>query len=177
MSRVNVTIKGIAPLLQHRYPSEKEEVKITKKTGVKDYSDEVELSLYKNADGMIYQPAEHILGAMIKAAVDFKITGKGKKTYKDLVKGTIIVEPDAIPHKNPEWEIDRRPVVIQRSRVMRSRPKFVNWELSFIIEILDEQFSVSAVKDILDQAGKVGIGDYRPRFGRFMVTRFDEVKD
>jgi hypothetical protein len=175
MARVNITIKGTAPLLQHRYPSEKEETKIMKVRGARDYSDEAERSLYRDEKGQIYEPAEHILGAMIKAAVDFKITGRGKKTYKDLVKSAIVIEPDAIPHKKTTWVIDRRGVVVQRARIMRERPKFEDWELSFILETLDEQLALSAVKEILDQAGKVGIGDFRPRFGRFMVTEFKEI--
>jgi len=175
MARINVTIKGVAPLLQHRYPGEKEDVKITKVRGVRDYSDEAEKALYRNERGEIYEPAEHILGAMIKAAVDFKITGRGKKTYKDLIKSAVVIDPEAIPHKKQKWIVDRRGVVVQRARIMRERPKFEDWELSFVIETLDEQLASSAVKDILDQAGKVGIGDFRPRFGRFMVTEFKEI--
>ena len=174
MATVKVTIKGVVPLLQHRYPSEKEETKIMKVRGARDYSKEAELALYRDEVGTIYQPAEHILGALIKAAVDFKITGRGKKTYKDLIKSAIVISPDAIPHKNKKWEVDRRMVVIQRSRIMRERPRFDNWELSFEIETLDEQLPLSALKEILDQAGKVGIGDFRPRFGRFIVTEFKE---
>ena len=174
MAKIDVTIKGIAPLLQHRYKIEEEESATIKVKGKRDYSGETESSLYRDENGIIYQPSEHILGAMTKAAVDFKITGRGRKTYRDLVKSSVIIFPEAIPHKNQNYIIDRRPVVIQRSRVMRQRPKFEEWELSFTIELLDEQFSVSALKDIIDQAGKVGIGDYRPRFGRFIVTEFKE---
>jgi len=175
MAKVNATILGVAPLLQHRYPSEKEETKITKTRGARDYSGEAELALYKDEAGKIYQPAEHILGALIKAAGDFKITGRGKKTYKDLIKSAVVIFPDAIPHKKTKWIVDRRPVVVQRARIMRERPRFDDWELNFIIETLDEQLPISALKEILDQAGKVGIGDFRPRFGRFMVTEFKEI--
>jgi len=174
MAKVNVTIKGVAPLLQHRYKSEKEESATIKAKGKRDYSGEAEDALYRDEKGVIYQPAEHILGALTKAAVDFKITGRGKKTYKDMVKSSVIIIPDAIPHKDQKFTIDRRAVVVQRARIMRERPKFDEWELSFTIELLDDQFPMSALKDILDQAGKVGIGDYRPRFGRFIVTEFKE---
>jgi hypothetical protein len=176
MSKINVTIKGIVPLLQHRYPDEKPDSKITKVRGTRDYSDEAEKALYKTPEGVIYQPADHILGAIIKAATEFKITGRGRKSYKDLAKTALAIYPEAIPHKNQKYEIDRRPVVVQRARIMRERPKFTDWELSFAIEIIDEQFSVPALKEILEAAGKIGIGDFRPRFGRFMVTQFKEEK-
>lgn len=52
MAKIDVTIKGISPLLQHRF-SEGEE-KIKKSTGVKDYSGEAEKALYKDETGQIY---------------------------------------------------------------------------------------------------------------------------
>ena len=37
---------------------------------------------------------------------------------------------------------------------------------------------VEVVKSALDDAGReAGIGDYRPRFGRFIVTSFKEVEE
>lgn len=175
MSKIQVTIQGVAPLLMHRYKTEKEESPTIKARGKRDYSGEAEGSLYRDENGSLYQPSEHVLGALIKAAVDFKITGRGKKTYKDMVKSSIVIHPDAIPHKKQDWIVDRRPVVVQRARIMRERPKLENWELSFVVEILDEQFPVSALKEIFDQSGKVGLGDYRPRFGRYIVTEFKEI--
>lgn len=95
MKKFKVTIKGIVPLLQHRFPSEREEEKAKKVSGSRDYSEEVELSLYKDEKGQIYQPADHILNAMIKAAGDFRIAGRGKKTYSAPISsltGDLIVE-------------------------------------------------------------------------------------
>jgi len=67
--------------------------------------------------------------------------------------------------------------VIQRARVLKWRPKFNQWKLQFTITILDEtNISPANVKEILEKAGATkGIGDYRPRFGRFMVTKFKIV--
>lgn len=186
MKTIKVEIKGISPLLQHRFPDVGEQEKKSKKrTGSPDYSEDVYMALYcekltHDEDGKyvaegIYQPASHIEGALIKAAVNFKISGKRGKTYKDLVKACVFVKPDAIA-LNEDWEIDKRPVVIQRARIIRARPKFEKWSLSFDIEIHDDQLAIEVLKEILDYAGtSVGIGDYRPRFGRFMVTKFKEV--
>jgi hypothetical protein len=47
--------------------------------------------------------------------------------------------------------------------------------LRFTINILEEQLPVEAVRKILEYAGRyVGIGDFRPRFGRFEVIEFQE---
>jgi hypothetical protein len=76
-------------------------------------------------------------------------------------------------------EIDKRPVVVRGSRILRQRPMMrEGWELSFTINILEEQLPSEVVRKILEHAGKyVGIGDFRPRFGRFEVVEFKEEKE
>lgn len=172
----HVGVKGVAPLLQHRYADEKQDDSPKQVAGKRDYSKEAELALYKSPEGEIYQPSSHIEGAMLKAAANFQIGGRGKKTYKDLFKSAVIVAPFAIPHKNPKWEVDRRPVIVNRGRIMRERPMFTEWELEFDVQVMDEQIPNSVVNAILTFAGQyVGIGDYRPKFGRFIVTKFEEA--
>ena len=192
MYNVSVSVKGTAPLLQHRFPmpNYKSMGKGGKKvTGAVDYTEEWREYFYSNGDGEIYQPAVHFESTMIKAAVNFKITGKRGKTYKDLFKSAVFVSPEMIPHdiKIPDeldedgdkpLYLDLRPVVVNRARVVRIRPAFSpGWKLEFEIECLDDQINESLLQDVLDYAGKtVGIGDYRPRFGRFDVIKF-EVHD
>lgn len=177
MAKIKVTIKGICPLLQHRFSTPEEDPKWIEQTGLRDFSKEILLALYVDDKGNPYQPADHILGAMTKAAVDFKIPGKGKKTYKELILSALFIQPEAIPHKIKEWVIDRRRVIIQRASIIRERPRFDEWELSFEIDITDEQLPVDAVRKILEHAGnRKGLGDFRPRFGRFMVSEFKELK-
>lgn len=179
MKRIEVEITGIVPLLQNRFPTEEHgENKSKGKKKVYDPKEEAEKKLYKNTKGEIYQPSEHIYQSMIRAAVDFKF--EGKKTYKDVITSGITISPEEIPMLSENgYEIDARPVVIQRSRVVMWRPRFNKWKLQFMIDILDdENISVLVVKEILEKAGATkGIGDYRPRFGRFTVTSFQEVKD
>lgn len=178
MYEVQVSIEGISPLLMNRFAEDTAEDVIKRVTG-KPVQPEIAVSLYVLPDGTIYQPATHIEGAFIKAAANFKITGKGKKTYKDLAKSSIFVEPDAIAHEIQEYGIDKRPVVnpTTRGRVIRARPILNEWALKFRIKVLDDQFPREVVKVILDYAGSsVGIGDYRPRFGRFIVTEFNLIE-
>lgn len=191
MYQVECTVKGIAPLMQHRFPlpdfgSLSNGGK--KSTGAQDYSQEWRDYLYVK-DGMIVQPSCHFEGAMVKAATGFKVSGKRGKTYKDLFQANIVIDPTDIPHNITVPEeldcdadkvlyLDMRPVIIQRSRVVRLRPTFKpGWELSFNINVLDDEIPFQMVSEVLLQAGKaVGIGDYRPKFGRFMVTKFTLVK-
>lgn len=174
--KIAVSIEGIAPLLQHRFPEEEHEATGSrKKKKVYDPEEDAIAALYKKEDGTIYQPARHFEAALIKAAVAFKF--EGRKTYKDAFKGGIFINPAEIVHKYPEWEIDRQPVVIQRARIMRARPRFDKWALDFEIEIIDDRIAVDVVKEALEYTGLyVGIGDLRPRYGRFKVIKFEEDK-
>lgn len=185
MYTVDVEVTGIAPLLQNQFPVPTlEEMSSggTKKTGATDYSEEWREKLYANGHG-VFQPAVHFEASMVKAAVAFRVKGQGRKTYKDLFKSSVFVTPDEILHGvdvpedlttdgDEQLYIDMRPVVVQRARVIRMRPTFKSgWKLEFQIEVLDDAIPQSMAQDILAHAGKtVGIGDFRPRMGRFNVT-------
>lgn len=178
MKRINVEITGVAPLLQHRFATEEHGENVSRgKKKVYNPKEEAEKCLYKNPDGMIYQPAEHIFQSMIRAAVDFKF--EKKKSYKDVITSGVLIQPDEVPLiHDGDYEIDARGAVVQRARIVRWRPRFNKWKLSFTIDILDDDnISIPILKEILERAGSTkGIGDYRPRFGRFMVTQFIECK-
>lgn len=194
MYQVDVKVKGISVLLQHRFPIptyEEMGAGGKKQTGSKDYRQEWRTSLYVADNGEVYQPANHFELAMVKAAANFKITGRRGKTYKDLVSSNVVVDPERIPFgiivtadddldTDPDKALylDLRPVVIQRARIVRIRPAFKpGWELDFVINVLDDELPAGMLQDILVLAGKtVGVGDYRPKFGRFSVVKFEVLK-
>jgi hypothetical protein len=193
MYTVDVRIKGVAPLMQHRFPMPdlSDMSKGGKKSsGAKDYTQEWRDYLYVDSVGQVYQPSSHIEGALVKAAVNFKVTGKRGKSYKDLIVANVIVDPERIPHvgfANPDeldadgdkpMYLDVRPVIIQRARVVRIRPCFkAGWELEFEVQVNDDEIQPDLLQDILALAGKaVGIGDYRPKFGRFQVIHYEVHK-
>lgn len=61
-------------------------------------------------------------------------------------------------------------VKVGTSRVMRTRPKFSNWSARFDLEYDDEVLTLGDLKDIAADAGRlVGVGDWRPKFGRFLA--------
>ena len=65
-------------------------------------------------------------------------------------------------------------MVINRARVLTWRPRWDKWQFEFHIKCLQpDLISDKTVKDIVEQAGMFsGIGDYRPKYGRFDVTDF-----
>jgi len=177
-----VKVEGLVPLLIHKMTVE-ETAKIegtSKRISGKEQITPEETArsyLYLTNDGKPYVPSEYFYGAMVKVASNFRIPGKGKKTYKDLIKSAIDIKPDVILIKSKGWVVDTRTVVnpnTRGNRMIRHRPKFEKWSCEFEIIILDEQLPFDVVKEILEYAGRYnGIGDYRPRFGRFTVTQFE----
>lgn len=165
--RVHCVIRGTAPLLMNVFKEGKEVKKdITPEEACKE-----SLYLFK---GEIVEPATHIEKAMEKMATGFK--WENKKTYKDLVRAFVTVEPLFIPHKKPKWEVFSTPVVIKatKGRIMRHRPMFPDWELEFDIVVKNPELKLSVLEAMLRAAGEFnGIGDYRPKFGLFMVVKFE----
>ena len=184
MKTFDVTIKGVKPgLLMHRFPELTVAGLATpvKAVGKKKLTgeQEAELAAYRLESGELCQPADAIHQAMIEAAGEFQIQGRGKKTYKSVLKGLVIISPDFISHGTEEYAIDKRVVRIQKARIVRHRPHLPEWQLSFLVQVLDENLLPDEVLSaILAKAGQtIGIGDYRPRFGRFVVTRLNEAKE
>lgn len=195
MYKVDVTIEGTTGLLQHGFTQNHLATMMEgsrKQTGSPDYSLEWLTTMYVDRNGTLVQPANHIEGAMIRAAASFKVKGRQGKTWKDPIKAYCYVTPDEVPHirdgqyvpaPGPELLDNPTPhlcvsvmrVVVQRSAVARSRLLIApGWQLAFVLEVHDEQVRPDVAQEILAEAGRaVGIGDYRPRYGRFAVTRFD----
>lgn len=71
---------------------------------------------------------------------------------------------------------DRRGCGVQTSRVIRTRPKFTDWSLTFDVELLPCELNTGNVEQAINDAGRYyGIGDFRPRFGLFTVKSFAEM--
>ncbi len=170
VKKVIVKVRGIAPLLMNRFNPEPD---TSSKRGKKVYipEEEVKKKEYRTKDGKLFLPSTHFKASMVKAAVDFKMTGR--KSYKDYVKSGVFVTPEEIVLDQQEYEIFACPVVIQRARVMSWRPKFKEWSCQFEIEISDDMINPTTIKEILEFAGRYkGVGDYRPEYGRFEIVEF-----
>lgn len=193
MYKVDALIVGTAPLLQNRFaPAEEKKLLegATKKTGSVDWSGEWIGKMYTKG-GYLVQPATHIEGALTKAAVLFQIKGRGKKTWKDTVRAYVYVAPvnivhhlDGEPVKEPPHDLNGDSghlsvsimrVKVNRAAVARSRLMVdAGWELPFAIDVIDDQMRPEVLQQILEEAGRaIGIGDYRPRYGRFEVVKFE----
>jgi len=182
MKKYEVEIKGITPLLMNKPEQMGFDVQWVEKHAHEDWEKEALKKLYIDAEGTIYQPATHIEQALIEGGKKIRVKGKGKSTYSKLFGSMVSVEPDAIPHLNPKYEIHKALVVIPstKGRVMRYRPMFKEWGLKFNV-LAEDEIDESALKEAFEIAGKYsGLGDWRPqkkgKFGKFQVVHFKQVK-
>lgn len=66
--------------------------------------------------------------------------------------------------------VDTRPVGVQTSKVIRTRPIFRGWMFEAGVEFDTEIMNPDEVKRCITKAGRyAGIGDYRKMYGRFNV--------
>lgn len=195
MYHIDVRIQGTTALLQHKFAPTTLATLMdgaSKRTGAPDYSLEWMETMYVTPQGYLCQPATHVEGALVRAGSAFKIKGKSGKTWRDAMRAYCYVQPDdiihvyqgtAVPAPGPELltmptthlSVNIMRVIINRSAVARARLMIgAGWELAFTIEVHDEQLRPDIVRTILDEAGRsVGIGDFRPRYGRFAVQLFE----
>jgi hypothetical protein len=143
------------------------------------------VGFYKDADGKPIVPSDSITGMLISSAKklrcknevaagiyvmgDAALTGHG---HKRGANATI----DDFWGDGASQYVDVRGVVVSRSRIMRYRPIFKTWSISFDVELYN--FDVDKYANLLSVAGQLcGLGDFRPRFGTFTVDSIDVISE
>ena len=131
-------------------------------------------SLYWDPTIGVYVPVANFRASLIQGA-RFNKLGKSVERAVIFMGEKVPLEYDGPtdPDKlfaNPDF-VDARSVVVQRSRLIRYRPRFNEWscslELIFDPSIIEGEDIVTA----FENAGALcGVGDYRPLFGRYSVS-------
>jgi hypothetical protein len=189
---VTVTIRGVVPLLFHRWSNESiaEKAKAAKGSAAKK-SDDVDSYVWRDGDGHICLPGVYLLGALVdprngaakyrqdprsprKSALD--LFRAGVSTLVDLAPVRSVTKPD-VP--TAVWDyLDERRAVVQRQGITRSRPAFLaGWEATIDLVVNSPEYiDQTMLLDVLGIAGRlVGVGDFRPTYGRFQVVSFDRL--
>jgi len=172
-----VKIVGVRPLLMHAPTGLGD--KPTRRRGEHlDPKTEAELYLYKDEKGNIVIPSVNIKACIRDAGANYRVSGR-RSTFKSMIRAGLDIRPfPYVPLQHNGWVVDIRPVVVQRSRILRARPRFDKWSLEF--EIINKDPTVihrDTLKRILIDAGKYyGLGDFRPEFGLFRVEKFEVKK-
>lgn len=174
---IAVTVQGSADMLFHRWNCEAvaEKSRAAKNSAAKK-ADNVESYVYRNDDGELCLPGEYVRMAIIMAAKFKQDPRSPRKSAMDLFKAGVTTLTPLASLGTKDWDyLDSRRVQIQRSGITRIRPAMkAGWtaEMDFQI-LLPEYIDEHLFYDVLATAGRlVGVGDFRPTFGRFNVTSF-----
>lgn len=177
---VAVTIKGNADLLMHRWNPEAVDAKAGAAKGSKaKKSDDVESYVYRNEGGDLCVPGEYLRQAVIHAAKFRQDPRSPRKSAMDLFKAALVVDPVLASLGTKEWDyLDVRRVVVQRSGINRSRPAMrAGWQVEFIVNVLlPEYIPRDVLHEAISAAGRlIGLGDFRPTYGRFQVVSYGDA--
>jgi hypothetical protein len=178
---VEFTLQGTSSMLFHKWSNEdvEEKSKAAKNSKAKK-TDNLEAYVYRNSKGEICLPGEYVRQAMIHAAKYRQDPRSPRKSAMDLFKAGVVSLTELASLGSKDWDyLDKRRVVIQRSAVTRSRPAFsTGWKAKFQLQVLlPEYIDSDFLQDVLTQAGRlVGIGDFRPTYGRFSVVKYEVLK-
>ena len=194
---LQVTIRGISPLIMHsavgldpKLPANIEKSEIARKKGSnRTEADDARLrvlecqtSLWINAIGAVEVPPAALRSCIEKAARKLK---QGPQVREGLiVTHCISFDYDLKMYGSTVDDIGDRaqftvPVVVQRSRILRTRAKFEEWSCTFAVETDPELVDQAQLETWLDIAGRrVGLGDWRPErsghYGRFETEKITE---
>lgn len=185
---VHVTIEGSADLLLHAWNVEAVEAKGAAKKGSEaKKSDNVESYVLRNEDGIICMPSEYLRMSIVNAAKYRQDPRSPRKSAMDLYKAAIISLKPLVPITTvtgelPKvWDYEHRcRVQVQRSGITRTRPAFrEGWKATIPLLVnLPEYISPRDLNDCIAAAGRlIGVGDFRPTYGRFQVVGFEIQKD
>lgn len=182
---ISITIEGTSPLLMNRFT---DAAAIAATSGIRgsgprsdEPRDDAESRLYTNEEGVIIIPGPNLLRCITEGG-KFHKAGKSKVTTlkSSLIPGSTIFNEIyvVLEHEQP-WKVDTRPIRIPTTggRILRHRPCFDDWRLTFSVELDTDTIPVKLFRMIVDDAGKkIGLGDFRPDckgpYGRFVVVNW-----
>ena len=192
MKKIKCEFHGISPIILHScqcvnplHPLSMEMKKITairKKTeeDIRKLSDlEWESGLYWDDQVGVYIPAENIEATIREGA---KARKKGKNVVKGFMCDDLKIPLDIKENLTKEQMRDDmrfrdvRAMKVQQARVMRTRPRFNTWNLTFEASYDENMLDFKDVCDAIEYSGQyVGLCDSRPKYGKFTarITELD----
>lgn len=188
MKNLTITLEGRAPLLIHNerlavstdeYARPLKAITSKSKKSDDDYAEMARLEylggLYLTSGGRSGLPAWNVFRSIQDGA---RLNRLGKQVERGLfaAKGDEIVEikhsgPSDIENHYRSGGIDTRTVRVGQQRVVRTRPRYIDWSVAVDFIVDTEVLRLDDLALAVDNAGRmIGIGDYRPRFGRYEAT-------
>ena len=175
-----VRICGIADYLYHKWDCDAVEAKgKAAKGSAAKKSDNLESYVYRCDNGNLAIPGEQLRMAIVNAARFRQDPRSPRKSAMDLFKAGVVTLTALYDIGRKEWDYEHRcRVVVQRNAVTRVRPALrAGWEAEFDIQVnLPEYIAPQDLNGVIANAGRLmGLGDFRPTYGRFNIINFSEV--
>lgn len=187
METIKLKIEGIAPLLMqaetlanplHELTKAHKAVSGKRKKSEDDYlwlmQSEWSASMYYDEKIGPFIPALNLEGCLAEAGKIHRL-GKVIKQAVQVLTDRAPLEYDGPRKKEKLWDAgsqfaDVRGVSVSGKKIMRCRPVFLSWAARFEIAYMEDIIDRGDLIRIAEEAGRrIGIGTYRPRFGRFSV--------
>lgn len=171
-------LQGSSDMLFHRWNCEAvdEKAKAAKNSKAKK-SDDVESYVWRNDAGELCIPGEYVRQSIIHAAKYKQDPRSPRKSAMDLFKAGVVSLTQLATLGTKDWDyLDTRRVTIQRQGINRTRPAMkTGWKAEFELQVLTPEYiDETMLYDVLSMSGRlIGVGDFRPTYGRFNITRFD----
>lgn len=185
MDTINFRIESTAPLLMQAetlanplHDLTKAHKAVSGKRGKTDddhlwlMQSEWSASMYYSDDIGPYIPSLNVEGCLAEAGKIHRL-GKVIKQAVQVVTDRAKLEYDGPRKMDKLWSAgskfaDVRGVNVGGKKIMRCRPIFLKWAAEFQVAYMEDVIDKADIARILDEAGRrIGIGTYRPRFGRF----------
>ena len=188
---LNCTIRGVSPLLMHNGqladPLNSFAIAMKKISSKRDKT-EADLEELGHLEwlGSLYLheqepciPGELLEGTLLEAA-------RKRRRGKQVAAGVWCESNFPLVYEgprdleglwcNPQFRLTTG-ARVQRNRVMRTRPRYEQWAAAVKVTFNDELLNRAEVLELLRLAGEqVGIGDWRPKFGRFVVESVETAE-
>lgn len=189
MKTLKTTWEGIRPLILHNgqladplNPFSRELKNISSKRKKTD-ADHEAMARIEFEGGLYFDEKEgpHMPSDCIEAAI---CAGAKKSRIGKDVAAAVFVTDDIIPieYDGPRtvegmWKLRERFVLrkackVAQAKIMRTRPMIpTGWKITFTLEFDDTIVNEANLKKAMIDAGAlIGLCDWRPRFGRFIVA-------
>jgi hypothetical protein len=175
---IDVVVEGASDLLFHRWNCESVDAKSkAAKNSKSKKEDDIESYVWRDTDGKLCIPGEYFRQSVIHAAKFKQDPRSPRKSAMDLFKAGIVSLTTLAPLGVKQWDyLDTRRVTVQRAGINRTRPAMrIGWNTQLQFQVLTPEYIDPALfQDVLNTAGRlVGVGDFRPTYGRFFVKKFE----
>lgn len=182
--KIQVRLEGLRPMMFDRY------------SGDNNTQLAVEDKMYLDSQRGLILPAINLYSLLCAGGADSvtnKFFGKAGKNIALGIKSYTSIEPFEIPIEDDDGQVifggfstriyvARHVARTPKGKLLVPQPKerpvlSLPWRLTFTVEYAQNKLcTLDNLQQAFDKGGIIGLGTFRPFFGRYELTGFDEIK-